>query len=116
MRCASSYRGSAVCIEKMGLFRRWTKKATADNSSVEADGISVQVVRMSSQTTVVVAGRVTVDSSLHLRSVLLRLLRTGSGPVIPIDVSKVSYLDTSGIATLMEALIESYLQGSTYEH
>jgi anti-sigma B factor antagonist len=36
--------------------------------------------------------------------VLLRLLRAGSGPVMTIDLSKVSYMDVSGIATLMEAL------------
>ena len=59
---------------------------------------------MSSQPTVEVAGCVTVDSSPHLRSVLLRLFHAASGLVMTIDLSKVSYMDISGIATLMEAL------------
>jgi anti-sigma B factor antagonist len=53
---------------------------------------------------VTVTGRVTVDSSPHLRSVLLQLLRRGAEPVVVIDFSAVSYLDMSGLATLLEAL------------
>ena len=59
----------------MSLFSRWTRSACADNTSLEAGEISVLVVRMSSQVTIVVAGRVTVNSAPHLRSVLLRLLQ-----------------------------------------
>jgi anti-sigma B factor antagonist len=53
---------------------------------------------------VTVAGRVTVDSSPHLRSALLQLLRRRAEPVVVIDLSEVSYLDMSGLATLLEAL------------
>jgi anti-sigma B factor antagonist len=75
-----------------------------DNRSVKAGDIGLRVLGMSSQPTVEVAGRVTVNSSSHLRSVLHRLLYDGSGSVMTIDLSKVSYMDISGIATLMEAL------------
>lgn len=51
-----------------------------------------------------VAGRVTVDSSPTLRSTILDLLRRGAAPVTIIDLSGVSYLDVSGLATLLEAL------------
>jgi anti-sigma B factor antagonist len=73
------------------------------NTSIQNGYISAEVTRKDSQAIVTVAGRVTVDSSPHLRSVLLRLLRDKTGEVVVIDVSKVSYLDTSGIATLLEA-------------
>lgn len=54
---------------------------------------------------VVVAGRVTVDTSPRLRSVLLEMLRRKDcRPVLNIDLSAVSYLDMSGLATLLEAL------------
>ncbi len=71
---------------------------------MDAGGISVQVVPERNRLTVIVAGRVTVDSSPSLRSALLELLRRNPTPVIAIDVAAVSYLDMSGIATLLEAL------------
>jgi len=51
-----------------------------------------------------VSGRVTVNSSMHLRSVMLRLLQKGSDGLVIIDLTRVSYIDTSGIATLLESL------------
>jgi anti-sigma B factor antagonist len=73
------------------------------NSSIEAGEATVRILRASFRPTVAVAGRVTVDSSPHLRSALLELIRGDIGPVLVIDLSGVSYLDTSGIATLLEA-------------
>jgi anti-sigma B factor antagonist len=70
----------------------------------DADEITVRVVRANSQSTVTVTGRVTVDSSPHLRSVLLQLLRRRAGPVVVIDLSGVPYMDMSGLATLLESL------------
>ena len=89
---------------RMPLFRRRTRNAGLDTIALDAGEITIRVVRASSQSTVTVTGRVTVDSSPHLRSVLLQLLRRGAGPVVVIDLSGVSYLDMSGLATLLEAL------------
>lgn len=86
------------------LFRRRTSNAGAHNTAPEAGEIAIHVVRASSQSTVTVTGRVTVNSSPHLRSALLALLRQGAEPVVIIDLSGVSYLDMSGLATLLEAL------------
>ena len=91
-------------LVRMPLFRRRTRNAGLHNTSLDAGEITIRVVRASSQSTVTVTGRVTVDSSPHLRSVLLQLLRRGAGPVVVIDLSGVSYLDMSGLATLLEAL------------
>jgi len=66
--------------------------------------MTVQVTPESNHISVAVAGRVTVDSSPNLRSALLDLLRRKAAPVIHIELSGVSYLDTSGLATLLEAL------------
>jgi anti-sigma B factor antagonist len=74
------------------------------NTRLEAGEITIRVARTSSQSTVTVAGRVTVDSSPHLRSVLLQLLHRKTGPAVVVDLSGVSYLDMSGLATLLEAL------------
>lgn len=85
-------------------FRRGNRNAGPHNTALEAGEITIRVVRASSQSTVTVAQRVTVDSSPHLRSVLLQLLRVAAGSLVVIDLSGVSYLDMSGLATLLEAL------------
>jgi anti-sigma B factor antagonist len=74
------------------------------NTSIQPGDFTVQVIRKDSQVIVEIAGRVTIDTSPHLRSFLLRLIGREVSAVIVIDVSKVSYLDTSGIATLLESL------------
>jgi anti-sigma B factor antagonist len=85
-------------------FRRGASNAGPHNTELDAGEIAIQVVQKSSQSIVTVTGRVTVDSSPHLRSVLLQQLRRGAEPVVVIDLSGVSYLDMSGLATLLEAL------------
>jgi anti-sigma B factor antagonist len=83
------------------MFRRPRGNAKTNESEGE---ITVQLFPADDRITVAVAGRVTVDSSPSLRSALLGLLRKGASPVIVIDLSAVSYLDTSGLSTLLEAL------------
>jgi anti-sigma B factor antagonist len=51
-----------------------------------------------------VAGSITIDSSPELRRVLLRLLKGPDGRRLTLDFSEVTYIDTSGLATLIEAL------------
>jgi anti-sigma B factor antagonist len=89
---------------KSALFRGWRKKARIEETRLEAGEITVHVVPGSKPVTVAVAGRTTVDSSPYLRSVLLGLLRRATAAVVIIDLSDLSYLDMSGIATLLEAL------------
>jgi len=95
------------------LFRRKTSNAGPHNTALDADEITIRVVRASSQSTVTVTGRVTVDSSPHLRFELLQLLRRGAEPLVVIDLSGVSYLDMSGLATLLEALKAARRQSVT---
>ena len=89
---------------KSALFRRWRGNARVEETRLEAGEIAVHVVPGSNQLTVAIAGRATVDTSPDLRSALLGLLRRGATPVVVIDLSALSYLDMSGIATLLEAL------------
>jgi anti-sigma B factor antagonist len=49
-------------------------------------------------------GRLNIDSSPALRDQLLALMRGQLREVIIVDLSEVSYIDTSGIATLLEGL------------
>ena len=49
-------------------------------------------------------GRLNIESSPLLRDRLLCLLRDLSVKTVIIDLMKVSYIDSSGVATLIEAL------------
>ena len=86
------------------MFPNWRANRGLEETRVEAGEITVHVLPASDRITVSVAGRVTVDSSPGLRSALLELLRRSAAPVIVIDLSAVSYLDMSGMATLLETL------------
>ena len=89
---------------KTALFPKSRANAKVEETRLEAGEITMRVIPGSDQLTVAVAGRVTVDSSPELRSALLALLRRAAAPTMVVDVSAVSYLDMSGIATLLEAL------------
>lgn len=84
--------------------RFWRKSDVADRGSIATDETQIVVAQRASETVVTVAGRVTIDSSPYLRSALLRLLKERRGAVVVIDMEGVTYLDTSAIATLLEAL------------
>jgi anti-anti-sigma factor len=53
---------------------------------------------------VAITGRVTIDSTPRLRSVLIEVLRENASPVLVVDLSGVSHLDTSGFAALIDVL------------
>lgn len=86
------------------VFRRSRDTAKVEQSRLQSGEIAIQVALGNGQINVEVTGRVTVDSSPRLRSALLELLGRGTAACIVIDLSAVSYLDTSGLATLLEAL------------
>jgi anti-sigma B factor antagonist len=50
------------------------------------------------------AGRITIDSSPELRASLLRVLREPDCECLELNFSEVVYIDTSGVAVLVEAL------------
>jgi anti-sigma B factor antagonist len=70
-----------------------------------SSGLEISVDQVAKDVTVRLSGRVDVDSSPDLRDRLRILL---SGKTLPqaivVDLAGVSYIETSGIATLIEAL------------
>ena len=50
------------------------------------------------------AGRITIDSSPDLRLFMLRKLGSLGCPVFTVDLEEVTYMDTSGLAVLVEFL------------
>jgi anti-sigma B factor antagonist len=72
-------------------------------ASASVNRLSVETRKTGPHTIVVVTGRVTVDSSPHLWSVLRETIGAAPSAGIVIDFTGSSYLDTSAIATLLEA-------------
>lgn len=84
-----------------------TRIATPSSSN-----LTISVDRAGSDAVVRLSGRVDVDSSPDLREALRTLLSTEGLPEsITVDLADVSYIETSGIATVIEALRTARHQG-----
>lgn len=68
-------------------------------------GLGITVLQNDDEVFVRLNGRTTVDSSPDLRDRLLELLAEKPSPrVLTVDLTGVTYIEASGIATLVEAL------------
>ena len=65
--------------------------------------VKINVIAQESATIVEVAGEVDLYSSPEVRTTLIQLTEDKT-PVIIIDLREVSYMDSSGVATLVEGL------------
>ena len=92
-----------------GLYGQTKAKAWEDRLKripvASSGGISITVDHSGSDTLVRLSGRIDVDSSPDLRDRLLTILSERPLPrAITVDLAGVPYIETSGIATLIEAL------------
>jgi anti-sigma B factor antagonist len=60
------------------------------------------------------SGRITIDSSPGLRALLLRQLESSSCRILTVDFHEVAYVDTSGLALLVEILKAAKTQGKAF--
>ncbi len=68
-------------------------------------GLEIKVDHRAEETVVSVSGHINVDTSPELRERLRVVLSGGeSSPAVTIDLADVPYIETSGVATLIEAL------------
>ena len=65
--------------------------------------MAIETLRGPSESRISVTGRLVIESSPLFRASLMKAIRTASSAVLVIDLSALSYLDTSGAATLLEA-------------
>jgi len=72
--------------------------------SITGQDLMIGVTDSEGRALVCLAGRVTIDSSPDLRKQLHALLNQQPPPTLIIDLSELSYIDCSGIGTLVEAL------------
>jgi anti-anti-sigma factor len=87
------------------LLRTKTARARAGTQgwSVTAKDLTVQTRQAGACTILDVSGRMTIDSSFHLRPVLHAAVGAAAPAGVVVDFSRTTYLDTSAAATLIEA-------------
>jgi len=61
------------------------------------------------------SGRITIDSSPDLRMLLLQRLQAANCQSLTVDFFEVVYVDTSGLAVLVEILKAARTQGKTFQ-
>ena len=74
------------------------------NKFIPVDGLQIHVIRDKLGTLVQLNGCLNIDSSPSLRDRLLTILQPEAPAALTVDLSEVSHVDSSGIATLIEAL------------
>jgi anti-sigma B factor antagonist len=70
----------------------------------EVNAFHIASERRGEESFVKLAGSITIDSSPDLRRVLLRMLKAPDCRQFTLDFSEVGYIDTSGLAVLIEVL------------
>lgn len=60
--------------------------------------------RRGADSLVSISGRITIDSSPELRLLLLQVLETAECEGLTVDLYEVGYVDTSGLAIMLEVL------------
>ena len=74
------------------------------NSKTSIDNTGMNVAMGSDDAVASLCGRIDIDSSPAVRDRLLALLSTAHPNGLTIDLSAVTHIDSSGVATLIEAL------------
>lgn len=94
----------------MNFFRR--KTANAPTLDL---GIKVVSEQQSAQCEVSLSGRLTTDSSPSLRTLLLLHVQSPACNRLTVDFCDVAYIDTSGLAILVEVLKATRSQGKAFQ-
>ena len=68
------------------------------------DGLEIAIHQGEEGSTVYLRGRLNIDSSPTLRDQFLAMLRGESPHAVTVDLTDIHYIDSSGVATLIEAL------------
>jgi anti-sigma B factor antagonist len=89
----------------------WRK--TVKTASLDGD-IRATCEHQGSACQVSLSGRITIDTSPGLRARLLQSLQSPLCQSLTVDFYEVGYVDTSGLATLVEILKAARTQGKTF--
>ena len=78
------------------------------------DGIRMVSEDLGTECQVRLSGRFTIDSSPGLRALFFQRLESSSCQALTLDLSDVAYIDTSGLATLVETLKAAQIEGKSF--
>ena len=79
------------------------------------NGVHVDSEEFGGESQIRLSGRITIDSSPGLRATLLRKLGSSECRILTVDFCAVDYIDTSGIAVLLELLKAARQLGKTFQ-
>jgi anti-sigma B factor antagonist len=80
------------------------RKSLPTTESTATASLTISVIGGEEGALVCLSGRFSIDSSPDVRKRLLAILDQKFLPTLTIDLAEVTYIDASGIATLVEAL------------
>jgi anti-sigma B factor antagonist len=86
---------------------------TTESAATRA--LTISVIGSEAGVLVCLSGRISIDSSPGLRERLLAILDRNVLPTLTIDLAEVSYIDCSGLATLIEALKFTHARKTTLQ-
>lgn len=75
-----------------------------DNNSESIETSGIEILVSGDNSTACISGPIDIDSSPAVRSRLLALLDDTHQQIISVDLAAVTHIDSSGVATLIEAL------------
>ena len=81
----------------------------------DANAFHITSERHGEESFVKLAGSITIDSSPELRRVLLRMLKAPDSRQFTLEFSQVVYIDTSGLAVLIEVLRSAKQAGKSLQ-
>jgi anti-sigma B factor antagonist len=81
--------------------------------AAETEHLETSVERDQENVLVYLHGHLGIDSSPDFRDQLLAILREQTRGIVTVDLTDVSYIDSSGIATLIEGLRIAHNRGIT---
>lgn len=92
--------------EPRGVAIRFTLLTTLERTYMNSDANAFHIAseQQGEETVVKLAGSITIDSSPELRRALLRMLKTPGCRQFRLDFSEIVYIDSSGLAVLIEVL------------
>jgi anti-sigma B factor antagonist len=93
----------------VALFSRRKRRVLSDS------GLQLQCRAEDAACIVSASGRITIESSPALRAELLRVLESQSCQSLTLDLHEVLYVDTSGLAILMEVLQGARAAGKAFQ-
>lgn len=80
------------------------EESNLSTKSTATPGLGINVIDDEGDARVSLRGRLSIDSAPELRDRLLKTLARRTLPSLTIDLAELTYMDCSGIATLVESL------------